>query len=191
VIGAQKDEGEALVVAQQDVEGRAIPLDQLRFQKQRLGLRIGDHDLHRAALADHPLEPVREPFDLRVIRHPRLQAARLADIQDIAARIEHAIDAGARFQCLHRVANDPHARLQIGLRARDRVGRAFFVETPAASGIVGRTGFRSRHDVGDSARARFSQTLVRARERLSNTLFHAIRRRWTSFPPAMLPHRRA
>jgi len=59
VIGAQKNEGEALVIAQQHVERRAEPLDQLRFQQQRLSLGIGGDDLHGAGLADHALKPAR------------------------------------------------------------------------------------------------------------------------------------
>ena len=38
MIGAEQDEGEAFIVAQQDVVGRAIAFDQLRFEQQRLCL---------------------------------------------------------------------------------------------------------------------------------------------------------
>jgi hypothetical protein len=96
VIGAQQDEREALIIAQQDIVRRAKPLDQLRFQKQRLGLGIGRHDGHAAALRHHPLQAQRQPLDLRVIGHAVAQGPRLADIQDIAPHIGHPIDAGPR-----------------------------------------------------------------------------------------------
>src|SRR3546814_8366655 len=81
VIGTQQDEGEALVIAQMDVERRAEALDQLRLEQQRLGLRIGGDYLHAARLADHTLQSARQPLHLRVIRHPVLERARLADIE--------------------------------------------------------------------------------------------------------------
>ena len=46
MIGAQQDEGEALVVAQQHIVGGAKALDQLRLEQQRLCLRIGRDDRH-------------------------------------------------------------------------------------------------------------------------------------------------
>ena len=142
VILAQQDEGEALVVAQQDVE-RRLKRDELRFQQQRLGFELVD-DFHRAALADHALQAVGEPGDLRVIRHPRLQAARLADIEDVALAIQHAIDAGTRLQRPDGLADGIHPGFEIRLGG-DRVGGAFLVETLLPTRVVRSAGLLIRH----------------------------------------------
>jgi hypothetical protein len=92
---AQQDEGEAFVVAQQDIVGWPVALDQLRLEQQRFGLRVGGDDQHVAGLRDHALEPLRQPRDLGVVGHPVLQRARLADVEHVALGIEHAVDAGA------------------------------------------------------------------------------------------------
>ena len=149
VLAAQEDEGEALVVAQQHVVGRAEALDQLRFEQQRLGLRVGDHDLHPPGLADHPPQPVGEVGDLGVVGHAVLQRARLADIEHVAARIEHPVDPGARLQRAHGLADRRHPRLDIGLRARalDGVGRAILVEALGTLGVRRGSGFGARHTV--------------------------------------------
>src|SRR5688572_28397130 len=44
MIFTQQDEGEALVVAQQDIIGRPETLDKLRLQQQRFRLAVGGHD---------------------------------------------------------------------------------------------------------------------------------------------------
>ena len=58
VVGCQQNLRQALVVAKQDVVARLQPLDQVRFQKQRLDLGTGDDDLEGLGLAHHPHEPV-------------------------------------------------------------------------------------------------------------------------------------
>jgi len=136
MVGAQQDKGKALVIAQQHVERRTEPLDQLRFQQQRLGLGIGGDDLHAAGLADHPLQPPGQPGDVGVIRHPRLQAAGLADIEHLAARIEHAVDAGDGLEHFHHIADRRHPAFQIGLRAGDGIGGALLVETLRTAWVV-------------------------------------------------------
>ena len=115
VIGAQQDERERFVVAQQHVVGRAIALDQLRFEEERLGFRIGRHDGHRTRLADHALEALGKAIHLRVVRDAVLQRARLADIEHIAARIVHAVDARLRLQRGDDFADRGHSALDIGL----------------------------------------------------------------------------
>src|SRR3546814_7389439 len=51
-------------------------------------------DLHRPRLRDHALQSLRQARGLRIIGDAVLQCPRLADIQHVAARIEHALDAG-------------------------------------------------------------------------------------------------
>ena len=158
---AQQDEGEALVVAQKHVVRRAEALDELRFQQQRLCLRIGGDDLHRPALADHALQSVRQRLHLGVVRHPRLQAARLAHVEHVSACIQHAIDAGLGLQRLHHLPNGGNARFQIGLRAAlHGRGGAFLVETLLASWVGRGSGFGSRHAVRDRRRGHVSQSLA-------------------------------
>src|SRR3546814_7010261 len=60
VIGAQQDEGEAFVVAQQHVVGGAMALDELRLEQPRLGLVVGGDDRPASRLRDHALEPSSE-----------------------------------------------------------------------------------------------------------------------------------
>ncbi len=92
MLGAQKDERETLIIAQQDIVRRAESFDQLRFEQQRLGFRVGGDDFHRARLRHHALQAAGEVRHLAVIRHPVLQRPRLADVEDVAAGIEHAVD---------------------------------------------------------------------------------------------------
>ena len=134
VIGAQQDEGKAFVVAQQHIVRRAIALDQLRFEQQRLGFARRRDDLHRARLRHHALQPLRQPCYLRVIGHPVLERPRLSHIKHITARIEHAIDARARRQFAHDTADRFGAARQVGLVIRlaataDNVGRLLFVKS--------------------------------------------------------------
>ena len=56
MIGAQQDEGKALVVAQQDVERRPEPLDELRLQQQYFFVA--------ASIADFLDNQLSEDFDL-------------------------------------------------------------------------------------------------------------------------------
>ena len=154
VLRPQQDEGEALVVAQQDVERRAKALDQLSLEQQRLGFRIGDDDFHRAALADHALQAVGQLLHLRVIRDACLQAAGLAHVKDVAPCIEHAVNAGAWLQRLDRLSDGSDASLEIGLRAGDGIGCPLLVEAFGSSGIVGSACGGARHErqIGGSTR---------------------------------------
>ena len=113
MIGAQQDEGEAFVVAQQHVVGRAVTLDQLRLEQQRLGLAIGGDNRHAARQRDHPPQPVGQPVNLRVIGDPVLERPRLAHIEHIAARIVHPVHAGlwpAASSSTLRIAATPPSR---------------------------------------------------------------------------------
>src|SRR3546814_17523915 len=63
-------------------------------------------DLHRPRLRDHALQSLRQARGLRIIGDAVLQCPRLADIQHVAARIEHAIDAGPPRQLSDNSAKD-------------------------------------------------------------------------------------
>ena len=115
MILAQQDEGERLIVAQQDVVGRPEALDQLRLEQQRLGLGIGGDDRHRSRLRDHAQQPLGQARDLRIVGHPVAQRARLADVEHVALGILHPIDAGANRAMSSRRCGSPPPPL------RDRV----------------------------------------------------------------------
>ena len=96
MVRGDDDVGKRLVVAQQHVEARPQPLDQVGFEQQRLGLGRGGDELHRRGRRDHPFDAGVVPGRPRVGRDPLLDVLRLADVEHLAGRIEHAIDAGRR-----------------------------------------------------------------------------------------------
>ena len=66
---AQGDVGEALVVAQDDVERRPVALDQVGLEQQRLDLAGRRDELHRPGEGDHALQPGRQHLRLGVGGH--------------------------------------------------------------------------------------------------------------------------
>ena len=139
MIGMEQDEGKAFIVAQQNIIRGAITFDQLRFEQQRLSFAVGRDNRHRPRQRDHPPQPVGQSLDLRIIGDTVAQRARLADIENIAARIVHPIDARSRGQGREHIADRGDPRLEIGLiGAAHRISSAFLVE---AIGCIGR-----RHD---------------------------------------------
>ena len=91
----EADVGIALVVAEQDVVARLVCLDQVVLEQQRLAFGPGDGGLHAGDLRDHQGDPRLQRAALEVARHPLLEVARLADIEDAALGIEHPVDARA------------------------------------------------------------------------------------------------
>ena len=99
ICGAQwsrgdQDVGKRLVVAQQHVEARPQALDQIGFEQQRLGLGRGGDEFHRRGRRDHALDPGVVAGRPRVGRDPLPDVLGLADVEHLAGRVEHAIDAG-------------------------------------------------------------------------------------------------
>ena len=93
--GADQDVREALVVAQRDVVAGLQLLDEIGLEQQRLGVRFGGDEHHRAGLRHH----ARDAAWLALRRHiggdALLDRARLADIEHLALGPHHAIDAGS------------------------------------------------------------------------------------------------
>ena len=114
VLARDQDVGEGLVVPEQHVVAGPEALDEVGFQQQRLGLRAHRHELHRGGGRDHAGDAVGVVAGTRVARHAGLQTARLADIDDGAAGVDHAIDPGRARQGLE-VLRD---RRRAGLRSR-------------------------------------------------------------------------
>ena len=111
VISRQQDLRQAFVVAKKDVVARLQLLDQVRFQKQRLDLGLGDDDFQRLGLADHAHQSVGQAVRLRVAGHPPRQIARLADIKRFTDTVQHPVDTGVARQL-------PDLGLQEGKAAR-------------------------------------------------------------------------
>ena len=86
----------ALVVLEAHVEARSIALDEVRFEEQGLGDGVGLRDLD----VGHAVDDAPDAMDLAAGRlllpvgaHTAAQALGLADIQHVAPRVLHEVDA--------------------------------------------------------------------------------------------------
>ena len=87
----------ALVVLEPDVEARPVALDEVGFEEEGLRDRVGLGHLD----VDDPVDDAPDPVDLaarRLLLPVRAdavaQALRLADVDDVAPRVLHEVDAG-------------------------------------------------------------------------------------------------
>ena len=117
VIAGDQDIRKRLVVAQQHIEARPQPLDQVCFKEQRLGLGRGRDELERRSRRDHAL-------DARVVagrpcigEDALADALSLADVEHVAIPVDHAIDAGATGRGLGMAHDD-------GTASRKQPGRS-------------------------------------------------------------------
>ena len=136
VIG-DEDIGKRLVVTQQHVEARPQALDEVRLQQQRLGFGPRRDEFHRRGLLDHADDPVRLQSDAGIAGDALLEIARLADIEHVACRIEHAVDAGRIRQALDEIGDHRGA-----LAARGQLAAGFERHSGFGSGVLGRESFR-------------------------------------------------
>jgi hypothetical protein len=116
-----QDVGERLVVAQQHVEARAQPLDQVGFEEERFGLGRGRNELDGRGRRNHAHDARGMAGLARIRRYPFADALGLADVEDLALGVEHAIDAGAGRGVLRISLDRRHA-------ARQRAGRCVLVD---------------------------------------------------------------
>ena len=98
VFAADEDVREGLVVAQEHVVARLELLDEVLLEQQSLGLGPRGEEHHRRGVADHPLDPGAVVAGAGVVRHARLEVARLAHVEHRALRIEHAVHARRRVE---------------------------------------------------------------------------------------------
>ena len=95
VVFGQHQPRVALVVAQDDVEAGLEPLDEVGFEQEGFGFGVGGDDLHRDGLVHHAPQPLGQADDLGVVGDALPEVAGLADVERLAAGVEHAVDAGA------------------------------------------------------------------------------------------------
>jgi hypothetical protein len=96
------------------VEARPKLLDQIGFQQQRLGFRCGRDDLDVHGGGNHAQDARRlRGVDARIGGQPLFDVFRLADIEHVIGRIEHAVDAGG-------VGGEPHRVFDRGMADRER-----------------------------------------------------------------------
>ena len=120
VIARYQDIGKRLVVAQLHVEARPQLLDQVGLEQQRLGFGRGGDDLDRDGGRDHAQDARRlRRVDPRIGRQPLADVLGLADIEHVAGRIQHAIDAG-------RSRGEPYRVFDRGVTGRERAFRHAF-----------------------------------------------------------------
>src|SRR4029077_4069634 len=170
VLVAQMDRGKALVIAQHDVEAWLVRLDEVVLEQQRLGLGVGDRDLDGRDLLHERLHLGIDVARGEVRAHAILQAPRLADIEQLLLRPEHAIDAGALGErCEERLVIEhpglptrpraPPARAVRRARRRAPLPRGTWPQSGAGSGCCSDCSDRSPawsgpRSVGVRARAR-------------------------------------
>ena len=112
LVAPDDDVWEGLIVPEGHIVTRLEALDEVGFEKKRLGFSPGIHELHRRRRADHRRDAVCVSAEPCVVLDAILQVPRLADINDLARLIHHAIDAGACAEMLDVARND----LRPGLR---------------------------------------------------------------------------
>ena len=100
-----RDVRERLVVAEPDVERRAMPLDEVLLEVERLGLVPGDDDLDVRDEADELRDARPSVPALEVAAHARAEGLRLPDVEDVAALVPEEVDAGSSGQRFQRFFN--------------------------------------------------------------------------------------
>jgi hypothetical protein len=125
MIPGDQDVGEGFVVAQQHVVAGLQLLDEIGLEQERLGLGAGGDELHRGRLGDHASDAVRMRLAARIGRDAGADVARLAHIEHIAIRRDHAVDAGRIGRVLQLAPND-------GRTGADRVFGGAFAFGPVA-----------------------------------------------------------
>ncbi len=90
LVERDRDVGVRLVVAQADVVGRAVALDELLLGKEGVRLRVRDQEFDRRRLLGHGARP---GLAREVAADPLSDRPRLADVEDLAIRVAEDVDA--------------------------------------------------------------------------------------------------
>ena len=128
----------ALVVAEEDVVPRLLGLDEVVLEQQRLAFRARHRRLDARDLRKHDGDPGFVRSLLEIARHALLEIARLADIERLARRVEHPVDARTMRQ---RTEKLPRVERQRRFRSGGRFGH--FAKPPGAP-LGGQGARRSR-----------------------------------------------
>ena len=89
------DEGVALIVLEQNVVARLVLLDEGVFEDQRLELARNEDGVEPVDLRDHAAGLfVVARAELEILADAVFELLRLADVDDLTARVHHQIDAG-------------------------------------------------------------------------------------------------
>jgi hypothetical protein len=99
LVHRDRDERIGLVVAQSDVEARAVLLDEVLLGQQRLGLGGDEHELDRLDRVDHLVGAARDRI-AEVAGDALLDRLGLADVDDLALVVAEQVDARAVGQRL-------------------------------------------------------------------------------------------
>ena len=103
--------GVGLVIAQEDVVRRSPLLDQGLLEQQRLGLVGGDGGLDLRDLCNQRGSLGRQPGLAEIAGEALLEVLRLADIEQLAALVEHPVDTrtptagGKEITCVENVGH--------------------------------------------------------------------------------------
>ena len=108
-IARQHDVGVGFVVAEQHVVARHQRLDEIVFQQQRLRLGACHSGFDARDLGNHQARARAGQILLEIGGNALLQVACLADINDLAGGIDHAVDAGQVGQRLEERLGIKHA----------------------------------------------------------------------------------
>ena len=122
MIGFKVQIREAFVIAQYHVETRPMPFDQVVFEQQRLGVRVGDRHFHIGGLGDQSLHFGLHIARLKIRCDAALEVARLADVENLPVAIEHPVNTWAA-----RKAVDEHLGVELfgnGAHDAPRLGSA-------------------------------------------------------------------
>ena len=113
VVAPDEDIRKRLIVAHQHVEARSEALDEVGFEQKRFGFRTDRDEFHRSGRQDHARDAVGMAAQPDVIRNSGFKRTGLADIDDVAARIEHSIDARRLRQRFQITGNNVDAGLGV------------------------------------------------------------------------------
>jgi hypothetical protein len=119
-VAGQQQIGVGLVVAEQDVEARLQPLDQVVFQQQRLGLGARHRGVDVVDALQHQPDARALVGFLEIAGNALLQVLRLADVQHRAGRVDHAVDAGQGGQRGEKFLVDAQGSVFVEQLAGDR-----------------------------------------------------------------------
>ena len=94
LVFGEQDVGVGLVVAQLDVVGGPVPLDQRLFEQQRLGFAVGDGDFDAGHLVQHGEAARVQGGAAEIAAHAVAQVGGLADVDDLAGAVLHLVHPG-------------------------------------------------------------------------------------------------